>query len=45
VLKKRETANKCKQTLHAILYKEINGKWPKYCYSTGGTQGLLSNIK
>jgi hypothetical protein len=41
VLKKREESLKCRHTLSAILYKEINGKWPSYCYAEGGIQGLL----
>jgi len=43
ILKKRAESLKCRQTLSAILNKEINGKWSKYCYSTGGIQGLLLN--
>jgi len=43
VLKKREGAFKHRQTLSAIRYKEINGKWPINCYSYGGLQGLLIN--
>jgi hypothetical protein len=41
VLKKREEAINRRQTLYAIRYKEINGKWPLYCYAEGGIQGLL----
>ena len=44
VLKKREAALKCRQTLSAIRYKEINGLWSTNCYAVGRLQGLLSNI-
>jgi len=41
VLKKREEALNCRRNLSAIYYKEMNGKWPLYCYAVGGIQGLL----
>ena len=42
IFKERNNVIKNRSTIHALYYREINGKWPSYCYFYPSICGMLS---
>jgi hypothetical protein len=42
IFKERNNIIKERKSIHALFYREINGKWPSYCYYYPSIKGMLS---